>query len=236
MPENRFLSTLDRADAARLGPALRLRTLKRDDLVASEGRPVERVMLPVNCILSVIAVLRDGREVETRTIGFEGGYGLLHALGSPLSYERVIAQVPGDAYELPLAALAQAAQASPSLVNHIVSFAQASLIQSAQTTACNAIHGAEQRMCRWLLMSQDRLGSDILPLTQEHLSIMLGVQRTTVTAIAKDLQGRGLIANGRGRIRIVDREGLKRIVCECYEALEDGVAQMVGFSPAEQAG
>lgn len=236
MPENRFLSTLGRADAARLGPALRLRTLARDDLVASEGRPVERVFLPVNCILSVIAVLRDGREVETRTIGFEGGYGLLHALGSPMSYERVIAQVPGDAYELPLAALAQAAQDSPSLVNQIVSFAQASLIQSAQTTACNAIHNAEQRMCRWLLMSQDRLGCDILPLTQEHLSIMLGVQRTTVTAIAKDLQGRGLIANGRGRIRIIDRGGLQRIVCECYEALEAGVAQMVGFSPAEQAG
>ena len=148
----------------------------------------------------------------------------------------MIAQVPGDAYELPLAALAQAAQASHSLVNHIVSFAQASLIQSAQTTACNAIHSAEQRMCRWLLMSQDRLGSDILPLTQEHLSIMLGVQRTTVTAIAKDLQGRALIANGRGRIRILDRDGLQRIVCECYEMLEDGVAQMVGFSPAEQAG
>ncbi|MDP1617384.1 Crp/Fnr family transcriptional regulator [Phenylobacterium sp.] len=234
MPENRFLSTLGRADAALLGPALRARSLARDDLVACEGRPVERVVLPVNCILSVIAVMRDGREVETRTIGFEGGYGLLHALGSPVSYERVIAQVPGDAYELPLAALAQAAQSSPSLVNHIVSFAQASLIQSAQTTACNAIHGAEQRMCRWLLMSQDRLGSNILPLTQEHLSIMLGVQRTTVTAIAKDLQARGLIANGRGRIKITDREGLKRIVCECYEMLEDGVTQMVGFSPAAQ--
>jgi CRP-like cAMP-binding protein len=236
MPENRFLSTLGRADAALLGPALRARSLARDDLVASEGRPVERVLLPVNCILSVIAVLRDGREVETRTIGFEGGYGLLHALGSPLSYERVIAQVAGDAYELPIAVLAQAAQASPSLVNHIVNFAQASLIQSAQTTACNAIHSAEQRMCRWLLMCQDRLGSEVLPLTQEHLSIMLGVQRTTVTAIAKDLQGRGLIINGRGRIRIIDREGLKRIVCECYEALEDSVAKMVGFSPAEQAG
>lgn len=228
MPANRFLETLSPADAGLLTPSLRRLSLPRDSVVAREGAPVEHVYLPVNAILSVIAVMRDGRQVETRTIGFESGYGLLHALGSPLSYERVITQVGGDAYAIPLLALTEAARQSATLVQHIVSFAQATLIQSAQTTACNALHGAEQRMCRWLLMTRDRLGSEVLPLTQEHLSIMLGVQRTTVTAIASDLQARGIISYTRGKIRITDIGAVSAIACECHAAIDEGVEAIVG--------
>jgi CRP-like cAMP-binding protein len=228
MPANRFLETLTAADAALLRPSLRQRNLARDELIAREGRPVERVFLPVNSILSVVAVMQDGRQVETRTIGFEGSYGLLHALGSPMSYERVITQVAGEAYEIPLPVLAQAARSSPTLVSRIVTFAQASLIQSAQTAACNALHDAEQRLCRWLLMTRDRLGTDVLPLTQEHLSIMLGVQRTTVTAIASALQTRGVVAYSRGKIRITDEAAVASIACECYAAIDHGVDRMVG--------
>lgn len=228
MPANRFIETLSPADAALLQPSLRLRTLARDDLVAREGSPVAAVYLPLNAILSVIAVMRDGRQVETRTIGYEGGYGLLHALGSPLSYERVITQVGGEVYEISLPALTQAAHMSPSLVSQIVSFAQASLIQSAQTVACNALHDAEQRLCRWLLMTRDRLGAEILPLTQEHLSIMLGVQRTTVTAIASALQARGVVTYSRGKVRITDHAAVSAIACECYRAIDQGVELTVG--------
>lgn len=228
MPANRFLEALSAADAALLRPNLRLRALARDETVAKEDTVIPRVCLPTTAILSVVAVMRDGRQVETRTIGFEGGYGLLHALGSPLSYERVIAQVGGQAWEIPLPAMAAAAQASPSLVAQIVSFAQASLIQSAQTTACNALHDAEQRLCRWLLMTRDRLGSEVLPLTQEHLSIMLGVQRTTVTAIASSLQARGLVAYTRGKVRITDHAAVSAIACECYQAIDHGVEQLIG--------
>lgn len=173
MPANRFLQALSPADATLLQPNLQLRVLGRDEIVAKEGAVVPRVCLPTTAILSVVAVMRDGRRVETRTIGFEGGFGLLHALGSPLSFERVIIQVGGEGYQMPLPALARAARASPTLASQIVSFAQASLIQSAQTTACNALHDTEQRLCRWLLMTRDRLGAEVLPLTQEHLSVML---------------------------------------------------------------
>ena len=231
MPANRFLESLSQSDAALVQPLLRRRALGRNELVARDGAPVEKVYLPVNAILSVVAVMRDGRQVETRTIGFEGGYGLLHAIGSSLSYERVITQVAGEAWEISLPALARAAQESPSLVYQIVSFAQASLIQSAQTTACNALHDAEQRLCRWLLLTRDRLGSEVLPLTQEHLSIMLGVQRTTVTAIASSLQARGCVSYTRGKIRITDLEAITRIACECYDAIEHGVEQII--APAE---
>lgn len=235
MPANRFLESLTPADAAVLMPNLRRRTLERDAVLAREGQALERIYLPVNAILSVIAVMQDGRQVETRTIGFESGYGLLHALGSPLSYERVITQVSGDVYDIPLTALSEAARTSPALVQHIVSFAQASLIQSAQTTACNALHDTEQRLCRWLLMTRDRLGSEVLPLTQEHLSIMLGVQRTTVTAIASQLQARGVIAYSRGKIRLTDISAASAIACECYAAIEKGVEVMVGAREGEMA-
>lgn len=189
---------------------------------------MNQVWLPIDCILSVVAVMRDGREVETRTIGFEGGCGLLNALGTPMSFERVIAQVGGEAYELPLATLRDAARQSPSLQKQIVAFAQASLVQSSQTVACNALHHTDQRLCRWLLLTRDRLGSDVLPLTQEHLSIMLGVQRTTVTSIASMLQTRGVISYSRGKIRIIDVAALTQLTCECYAAIDEGVEMMIG--------
>ena len=106
----------------------------------------------------------------------------------------------------------------------VVRHAQASLLQAAQSTACNTLHRAEQRLCRWLLLTQDRLGSDVVPLTQEHLAIMLGVQRTTVTATASQLQERGVIAYSRGKIRVLDREAMKRCACECYEAIQQGAS------------
>lgn len=227
VPANRFIESLSSADAAALQPHLRRRILARDDVIAREGAPIDHVYLPLNAILSVVAVMGDGRQVETRTIGFEGGHGLLHALGSPLSFERVITQVGGEVYALPLSALAEAAATRPSLVSNIVSFAQASLIQSAQTTACNALHDAEQRLCRWLLMTRDRLGAEVLPLTQEHLSIMVGVQRTTVTAIAGALQARGVVAYSRGKIRITDTAAISAIACECYASIDSGVDFMV---------
>jgi CRP-like cAMP-binding protein len=225
---NRFLASLAVADAARLEPLLRRRALERDDPIAAEGAPVVHVVLPIDSIVSVTAVMRDGRQVETRTIGYESGFGLLHALGSPVSFERVQTQVPGEAVLLPLEVLRRAAAESPALTDRIVRFAQASLVQSAQSTACNALHTAEQRLCRWLCMTQDRTGKDVLPLTQEHLSIMVGVQRTTVTAIAAQLQEEGLIAYSRGKVRLRDPDAVHQRACECRDVINRAVDDIVG--------
>jgi CRP-like cAMP-binding protein len=194
--------------------------LERDAVLAEPHKPLRTVYFPISCIISVIAVMRDGRQVESRTVGCESGYGLLHALGSRVSFEGCTCQVGGEAYVLPVAALGEAAARHPGLTKKIVQHAQATLLQAAQSTACNTLHSVDQRLCRWLLLSRERLGSDELPLTQEHLAIMLGVQRTTVTAVAQEVKADGLISYSRGRIRLRDVEGLKARSCECFEAIE----------------
>jgi CRP-like cAMP-binding protein len=223
---NHFLDTLSDADADRLRPHLSEVELTRNDVLDQPGEPIRTVYLPSNSILSVVTVMSDGAQVESRTIGRESGYGLLHALGSPISFERMLVQVSGPAWQIPLSALRAAASESVPLTRAIVHHAQSTLIQSAQATACNSLHTAEHRLCRWLLMTQDRLQSDIVPLTQEHLGIMLGVQRTTVTALASELQAKGRIRYARGKITILDRPALKRCACECYEAIQQGVEDM----------
>lgn len=224
---NHFLESLPPDEIAALEPALRRFSLERDQLIAEVGRPVAHAVFPIDSVISVVAVMRDGRQIETRTIGRESGYGLLHALGSRYSFERVTAQIGGEAWRMPIEFLAAAAAASPLLAHHIVQRAQATLVQTAQSTACNTLHTAEQRLARWLLLTQDRLGANVLPLTQEHLAIMLGVQRTTVTAIASELQASGAIAYSRGRITVLDAPALQRRSCECYETIEAAAARMM---------
>jgi CRP-like cAMP-binding protein len=221
---NHFLDCLSGPDLDGLRPHLAQTRVERNQLLDDALRPISHVYLPVDCILSVLTVMRDGSQVESRTIGREGGYGLLQAVGAPITYERTICQVGGRTWRVPLDAMRQAARQSNGIREAIVRHAQASLLQAAQSTACNTLHRAEQRLCRWLLLTQDRLGSDVVPLTQEHLAIMLGVQRTTVTAAASQLQERGVIAYSRGKIRVLDREAMQRCACECYEAIEQGAA------------
>lgn len=226
--ENHFLDSLSDADIARLRADLTEVELTRDQQLDDEGQRIAFAYLPINCVLSVLIVMRDGSEVESRTIGCESGYGLLQALGSRVSFERTLAQVGGRSWRLPIEVLRQTATERPGIREAIVRHAQATLLQASQSTACNTLHRAEQRLCRWLLLTDDRLSSEILPLTQEHLAIMLGVQRTTVTATASSLQERGVITYSRGRIRILDRPALERCACECYEAIRLGTARMLG--------
>jgi CRP-like cAMP-binding protein len=224
---NHFLRSLSKADLALVQPGLEEVVLARDQILARTGRPVDMVYLPIDCVISVVVEMRDGRAVESRTIGCEGGYGLLHAVGSPMSFESVTCQISGVAFRTPLTMLRDAASRSYSLVETIARHAQASLLQSAQSTACNSLHTAEERLCRWLLLTRERKGSDILPLTQEHLSIMLGVQRTTITAVAQSLQARGLVSYSRGRIRLLEVQGLKDVSCECYDAIEENARRIL---------
>ena len=224
---NHLLDQLSAAGRAAVEPGLRLRSLKQNQVMARAHEPVTWMVLPVDAILSVLIELEDGARAETRTIGREGGFGLLHALGSACSFETVIIQAPGDAYIIDCRDMAAAAQRSPSLTSAIVRHAQAAWIQSARSVACNAYHDVRSRLCRWLLITQDRLGRAEIPLTQEHLSFMLCVQRTTVSAIAKDLQEEGAIRYSRGRIQIVDRQALMDEACECYQRIESEAREVL---------
>jgi CRP-like cAMP-binding protein len=224
---NLFLRHLPVGAADWLRPRLQRVSLKRDQLIVEQGDAVRTAILPIDCILSVITVMRDGRQVESRTIGRETGFGLLHALGSPYAMERVEVQIGGDAWILPLGALSDLAARDRQASHTMACFAQAAIVQTTVSVACNALHDVESRLCRWLLLTQDRLGSDVLPLTQEHLAIMLAVQRTTVTVAAARVEDMGLIARARGRIRILDRRGLVEASCECFEQIEAGVQRLV---------
>jgi CRP-like cAMP-binding protein len=230
---NHFLDALPPETLAGLKDDLELVALTRGDLIVEVDKPVAGVILPVNSIISVIAVMSNGDQVESRTIGKESGFGLLHALGSPISYERLVVQVSGQAWRIKTKALAEAAKRDPVLTHAIVSHAQATIVQTTHLTACNALHTAAARLARWLLMTQDRLGGgEIVPLTQEHLSIMVGVQRTTITTLASALQEQGLISYSRGKIRIVKREGLRQEACECYGTITAQVRRILSEKPS----
>ena len=224
---NHFLETLPAEAFDLIKDRLEPIVLRRDHRIVEVDRPVSHAVLPVTSILSVISVMRNGDLAESRTIGREGGFGLLHALGSSTSFERVIAQIGGEAYRISLPDLRAAASQSAVLTSAIVRHAQATIVQTAQFMACNTLHNAAPRLCRWLLMTQDRLGSDTLPLTQEHMAIMLAVQRTTVTALASALQDDGLISYSRGKVTILDRPGLERCSCECYQTLTHSVRRIL---------
>lgn len=213
---NHFLDTLPAKARALIAGDLQRVTLKRNATLAEIGRSVDVVLLPTNSIISVITVMANGDQVESRTIGRESGFGLLHALGSRYAFERVIVQVGGEAWQIRTEALRRAAAASPELSDAIVRHAQATLVQTTQTNACNTLHPAPPRLARWLLMTQDRVSGPVVPLTQEYLAIMLGVQRTTVTLVASAFKRAGLIDYRRGAITILDRAGLEREACECY--------------------
>jgi CRP-like cAMP-binding protein len=225
---NHFLDQVDGETLRLFNPYLVDISLARGETLASPWTELDLVCFPVSAILSVVTTMADGEDVEACTIGHESAYGLLHALGSSVVVERVVAQVPGRALKMPAHRLRAAAALSPDLVDLVVRHAQANVAQIQQSVACNALHTVEARLCRWLLMTQDRTRSDRLPLTQEFLGFMLGVQRTTVTGVAQALQRAGLIRYSRGQIDILDRGRLETTACECYQSVRDTYAHFLG--------
>lgn len=215
---NHFLDALSAAQIERLRPRLVSTRLETGHELYQPGASVERIYFPVDCVLSTMTVLADGRCAENCTIGCEGAFGLLNALGSPYCVSRVFAQVGGDVFHLPLKDLRQAGADDAGVSEQIVRHAQAMIAQAEQSVACNALHDVEARLCRWILMTDDRSGPGKLPLTQEVLSDMMGVQRTTVTAAAQALRDEGVIDYSRGRMVIVARAQLEKRACECYAA------------------
>jgi CRP-like cAMP-binding protein len=162
----------------------------------------------------------DGRTVEVATVGKEGVVGGIVSGGKAPAFGRAVVQVPGFALRVDLKALEAAKARSPHIRDLFARYADALLAQVMQSVACNAFHAIEARCCRWLLTAQDRSGGTHIPLTQEYLAEMLGVQRTTVSAVARMLQEQGLISYRRGSIQILDRTAVEKRSCECYQNVE----------------
>ena len=229
--KNRLLATFSDELREAIASAGTIIELEAGDTVLHAGEAVERTIFPFGpLMISLIVDLAGGRSVEVASIGKEGAVGGIVSCGHAPAYSRGAVQIAGPALSVPLVALEEIKQASTFLQNLFCRYADYLLAQVMQSVACNAFHSIEARAARWLLTAQDRVGGDRLALTQESLAGLLGVQRTTVNAVARQFQEQGLIAYRRGAIQVLDRTGLERQACECYAAVEDHFAAVIGTS------
>ena len=216
---NYLLRALAAADRDALLPHLTEISLERGQTLFEPGDPVEHVYFPSNAVLSIATVMLDGRAVESSTVGHESATPLLWALSGAPSKARIFAQIGGAAIRIPASALRTRATESTALMALLVRHAASLNFQAEQGVACNILHGAPERLARWLLMTQDRTGNRSLPLKQEHMSVMTGVQRTTISAVANQLRSAGLIRYSRGNVEVLSRAGLEVFACECYQTV-----------------
>lgn len=225
---NRLLAALSARDFEVLQPHLELVDLPRGKVLFEPGDDVVTTYFPCHrTMVSLLIVTRDGREVEAATVGREGAIGGIVSEGHKPAFGRAMMQIGGQALAIPTSHLEAAKTGSPRFADLFSRYADALLAQMMQSVACNALHRTEERCARWLLATHDRAGDNIIQLTQESLAEMLGVQRTTVTAVTGVLQDRGLIRTHRGRVEVLDRAGLERAACECYRAVEDHFARLL---------
>lgn len=216
---NRLLAALPKADRALLAPHLNEDAFSLGALLQEAGQPFEKVYFPLAGMISLLAVMENGQGIETATVGIEGVVGAMAGFGPRKSFTRAVAQAPLRVAWISAPRFQLAIKSSDRLRHMLASYNETLLAQVQQTAACNALHAARARLARWLLQTRDRTDSDELPLTQEFLAQMLGVQRTTVTMIARQLEKAGWIQYRRGKIFIVNRAGLKTVACECYSAI-----------------
>lgn len=225
---NRLLAALSAREFDVLAPHFEPVTLARGKVLFEPGDDVTTTYFPCHrTMASLMIVTQDGREVEAATIGREGAVGGIVSSGNKPAFGRAVVQIPGDALAIPTSHLEAAKTGSARFSELFSRYADALLAQMMQSVACNALHRADQRCARWLLATHDRAGDKIIHLTQESLAEMLGIQRTTVSAVTGVLQDRGLIRTFRGRVEIVDRPGLERAACECYAAVEAHFARLL---------
>lgn len=225
---NRLLAAVAPRDMELIERHLEVVALPRGRVLFEPGDDVTTTHFPCHkTMVSLLIVTRDGREIEAATIGREGAVGGIVSGGNKPAFGRAVVQVPGSAMAIPTAILETVKVGSSHFGELFSRYADALLAQLMQSVACNALHSVEERCARWLLSTHDRAGDQIIHLTQESLAEMLGVQRTTVTAVVQGLETRGVVRRHRGRVEIVDRKGLERASCECYAAVETHFATML---------
>jgi CRP-like cAMP-binding protein len=226
--KNRLLAVLPRDEHERLRPHLVKVPLPLKEILYEANGPIPHVFFPLNGVVSLVILMESGFTLEVGTIGNEGMVGTPVFLGSESSPTRAISQVPGEALRLETKVFQKEMRRRGPLYGLVQRYTQAMINQISQSTVCNRRHSVEKRMCRWLLMSHDRVGADEFPLTQEFLAQMLGVRRPTVSAVAGILQKAGLLTYHRGRLTILDRKGLEAVSCECYRVVRDELDRLLG--------
>jgi CRP-like cAMP-binding protein len=224
---NHFLASLSEADFESIRPDLRTTELLQGTVLVEAGAEITRVYFPHDGVISLIVRLERGETVEAAMVGADGCFGAGAALDGQISLNAAIVQLKGSASTLDVAALRRAADESASLRALLIRHEQVILAQALQAAACNATHTVQARLSRWLLRARDLSGSDTLNFTQEFLAQMLGAQRNAVSIVANTLQQAGLIRYRRGKIEILNPEGLAESSCECYAVVKGFYARLL---------
>jgi CRP-like cAMP-binding protein len=225
--ENRLLVALPADEYDRLLPHLEKVFLPLREVLYEANGPIAHVFFPVNGVVSLV-IMDNSFTLEVGIIGNEGMVGTPVFLGSERSPTKAIAQIPGEALRMEAKVFQKEIRRAGPLHSLVQRYTQAMINQISQSIICNHRHSVTKRMCRWLLMSHNRMATDAFPLTHEFLAQMLGVRRPTVTAVAGNLQKAGLINYHRGRITVLDRKGLEAGSCECYEVIAKELDRLLG--------
>lgn len=219
--KNRILLTIPEDEFLSLRPLLEPVEMPQYRIFYDQGEKIDHAYFPNEGMVSLVVLVHDGRSVEVGITGNDGVVGAPLAFGFESAPMRAIMQLPGRGLRIPSPALEDLFARSPNLKFAIEHFVMRQQLQVAQLAACNRLHDMDQRLARWLLMCQDRIDSENLPLTHEFLAQMLGSGRPTVTIAAGVLERAGLIANTRGSMKILNRKRLEDAACECYRAIQD---------------
>jgi CRP-like cAMP-binding protein len=217
---NQILAALPDEDFERLQPHLELVAVELGWVVYEAGIQLKYLYFPIDCIVSMLYVMEDGSSAEIAVVGNEGLVGIALFMGGDTTPSRALVQSAGHAYRLKAGLMKQEFARGGALQHLLLRFTQALLTQMSQTAVCNRHHTVEQQLCRWLLLSLDRLSSSEVMMTQELIANMLGVRRESVTERARKLQEAGLISYSRGHISVIDRPKLEQYACECYAVVK----------------
>lgn len=227
--QNHLLAALPPTDLDRLRFHLKLVPLPLGEVLYEAGSRQKAVYFPSTAIVSLLYMMADGASAEIAVVGNEGIVGVSLFMGGETTTSRAVVQSAGHAYRLSGKLLKEEFTRAGHLQQLLLRYTQALLTQMAQTAVCNRHHSVDQQLCRWLLLSLDRLSGNELIMTQELIANMLGVRREGVTEAAGNLQNAGLIKYSRGHITVVDRPGLEARTCECYEVVKKEFDRLLPF-------
>jgi CRP-like cAMP-binding protein len=225
---NRIISVLPREDYERIAPHLEYVEMPLGEVLFHPEERIDYAYFPYRGTVSIVDVMEDGSQVEVGAVGREGMTGLPIVMGTDSVPLLAIAQIPGSGVRLKAEHFKEALSQSDDMYRNFLCYGQAFFVQTAITAGCNRLHHMEGRMAKWLLTCSDRAESKELQLTQEFLSVMLGVRRAGVTMAANKLREEGIISYSRGRVRILDVEGLEGVSCECYSVVKKEFDRLLG--------
>jgi CRP-like cAMP-binding protein len=227
-PVNRLLAKLPQEEYERIATHLRPFSFSLGEVVYESGGKMDFVYFPTDSIVSLLYVMENGSSAEIGVAGKEGMVGIALFMGGDTMPNHAVIQSAGSAVKMRAQVLRDEFKRGGAFQSLLLRYTQALITQMSQTAACNRLHTLEQQLCRWLLLSHDRLESDELIMTQELIANMLGVRREGVTAAAHRLQNEGMISYVRGHIKILNRPLLEKSVCECYQVVKDEYDRLLG--------